>query len=154
MAKPRRRKKKETYNVKCPECETEFVVEASDSDEDDVWECPECEADVECTFYGGCPQCEELVGFCLGSDEEVLGDIATNIAKGAVKSVLDPLQAVGSLAGRFLDEIPDGKWGQCTVCETHCVVCPRCGAIQEWVGSEEGNEPVKCINCKRKFRHP
>jgi hypothetical protein len=142
------------FKIGCAECHSIFLVDQSDCEDNDVWECPECQSDVECVSYGACPECREQVGFRFDS----MSKIVLDIGKAVVLSFIKPVNSINGilyLAGSFMDDIPDGiARGACTICKTNIVSCPRCSTNHAANYDMNSFETTKCHECNIKFREP
>lgn len=131
-------------DVKCRHCKEVFSIENFKADAD--YQCPHCDGSDSYSFCGVCPTCSECTAFHLGS----FGSVAAQIGFGAVKSYLNPFSAVNGLT-RFVDSVPDGTRGVCSMCLNDFTACPQCSQINQ---EPEGHSVATCDGCSTRFRGP
>lgn len=137
--------------IKCPDCGKTFTVDVDDiNDHDVMFECNSCGGEIEVSYFGYCPNCQEIVGHRYCSTASLVGNVVGN----AVSGFLNPIGAIGSVLAR-LDNIPSASsYGYCHFCNRLYLECPECGTSVHINKDADDNDVFECPECGTCMRQP
>lgn len=138
--------------IKCPTCGKTFDAMQEDLHGGQLmYHCDACGSNFQVEFFDHCPNCHINVGFVnTGS----FADDMKKLGIGLAKAAFNPLSAVTSFGGFFLDAIDSSVKdcngdGVCPICKERFLRCPTCSELTVIARRAIFTDKFNCKHCNQ-----
>jgi len=140
--------------IKCNNCNTKITIDTDSFEMDATYVCPNCNEEIEVSFWGFCEKCNSFVGF-----HHSIGKTLFGIGKALLEGYLADEEGTSIIKkeflGRMFSKVVDAKeWGECPFCGREYLMCPECEKSVRWPLNSDNNKVVECDSCGTKMKHP
>lgn len=132
--------------IRCRQCGRIYNVDSKDLDRSDITYSCDCGEIIEVDFFDHCPNCGVNIGFVSSG---LVKEILTATGKHIVKSIINPLNAIGTVIEAVSMMTAQGSNGDavCPICGTRYIRCCNCNELTEIPSKVDMYDTFLCKSC-------
>jgi len=139
---------------KCENCDAVITIESDSIEHNSTYVCPNCNEEVEVSFWGTCEKCNKKVGFRHYSTGKQLLNLGLSFLEGYMADENKAKEMKKNFFGRVFSKVVDAaEYGECPFCKREYLMCPECEKSVRWPLNTDDDAVITC-SCGTKMKHP